>query len=359
MPAGPAPARVFIASDGKRGHENQSRVVARMLGDSEPLLLHLRPGVVELPLRLRLALLGRELDQDQAAGLVQRMLQPESPVLFKEFAREFTTQHGQMELFTVSTGTPPATLNLVLRSMLRARAVVNMTPSLLPRRYFELNIVPAHDLPPGRPVPANVLATPLALGFHDALAGEHLASRIRRENGLDPEGRYAGLAVGGPSKSVAWSDEHVMAQLTRLLGWAARNGARVLATTSRRTPRALAEYLEERSGPGGEVAYLLDAARDPLNPLPAFYETCQVMAVTADSFSMACEAVQAGHRPVLLETDDKVNRGKLARSLGTLRERGLVHTLDELVAGTSPVRGPANEFYEELKREVQARLNLL
>ena len=56
-------SRCVIISDTKRGHENQSRVLARMLGDSDPLVMNLRPrirngGLAELSLRIRMALLG-------------------------------------------------------------------------------------------------------------------------------------------------------------------------------------------------------------------------------------------------------------------------------------------------------------
>ncbi len=75
------PVRVVIASDAKRGHENQSRVVARMLGDREPLVLHLRPRIEELPLRLRLALFGPRRAQQPCArrSLCGACLQPEHP----------------------------------------------------------------------------------------------------------------------------------------------------------------------------------------------------------------------------------------------------------------------------------------
>lgn len=267
-------------------------------------------------------------------------------------------ERGAMRLFSVSTGTPPATCNLVLAAMLGAQPVVNMTPSLLPRKLFALNIVPEHDLQNVTALSANIAPALLALGYHDAAAAQHLAGRICAEQGLDPAGRYLGLAIGGPSKSVNWDGAHVAAQLAQLCAWARQAGWRILATTSRRTPPQLAASLAQQSGPEGAVAYLLDAARDPLNPLPAFYELCQAIAVSADSFSMACEAVHAGHCPVLLTTAPAPKPGKLARSLDLLAARGLSATPEALLAGRLPARGTPNMHYEELARGVRERLGL-
>lgn len=89
-----SPLRAIIITDGKRGHENQSRVIARMLGISEPLRMLLRPqfkegGWTELMLRLRLRLRGPQSFSRAAAGdLVRTMLKPEQPEAFRELVDE-------------------------------------------------------------------------------------------------------------------------------------------------------------------------------------------------------------------------------------------------------------------------------
>jgi len=150
-----------------------------MLGDLNPLMMQLRPsvkdgGFAEVMLRLRFAWFGNaSLRQADAAGLVRSMLKPESGEEFRKFAAAASAKGaGHPRIFTVSSGTPSATMSLLLARLLSAQAVVNMTPSLLPRRRFDLNIVPEHDLA-SRPAGSdNVVATPLALGYHDRAAAE-------------------------------------------------------------------------------------------------------------------------------------------------------------------------------------------
>src|SRR5438552_413274 len=108
--------RVVIATDGKPGHQNQSRVLARMLGDTEPLLLRLRQpegSFVERYLRTRFFLFGTNwLSQRTAARLVPKLLRPEDPAAFRRFAHEVGKHRADYRVFTVSSGTPAGTLNL-------------------------------------------------------------------------------------------------------------------------------------------------------------------------------------------------------------------------------------------------------
>jgi len=343
-----------------------------MLGDDAPLLMLLRSGVVEWPLRLRLALFSpQRLGRGSAAELVKRMLRPESKEAFRELAEQYHSAPGELKLFTVSSGTPPATLNLVLARMLDARPIVNMTPSLLPRRLFALNIIPVHD--DKRPARAaaqsaakhgNVVTTPLALGYFDAPAAHLLARTICQEHALDPQGRYLGLAIGGPSKSAPWDRELVLRALELVLAIARQQASRLLVTTSRRTPQWCREWLQRNYIGQPEVPYFLDAAADPLNPLPAFYDLARAMLITEDSFSMICEAVHAGHQPLLLPVSGGKRAGKLSRALASLVTRGLAQRLDVRRSGSALINLPAartlpaNALYDELRTEVRTRLGL-
>jgi uncharacterized protein len=366
LPVEAQPIRVVIVSDGKRGHENQSRVLARMLGDSEPLMMLLRKGQAEWPLRLRFALAGDSwLSQEAAAILVKRMLLPENAEQFRAFAEQAKAERGQLRYFTVSTGTPPATLNLVLKRMLGAQTIVNMTPSLLPRKLFELNIVPEHDLSwqQLRHLPVNVIAEPLALGYHDVTSAQHLASRLRAECGLKPGQRYIGLAIGGPSKACRWPDRRVLLLLQRLLEYSQQANAQLLVTTSRRTPPWCAAWLYQHYVGQPAVVYFLDASKDPLNPLPAFYELCGNIFVTEDSYSMVCEAIQAGHQPQLLAVGNVTQATKIGRAYHALQQRSLLRPSSVTLAAGAPTlsfsaRQLPNAEYELLRARIRAKLGL-
>ena len=195
-------SRVVVISDGKRGHENQSRVIAMMLGDDNPLVMLLRPNVKEggwqeLLLRLKLRFGGRtRFSVGQAATLVKTYLQPQDNQAFRDFSVVLKPGPNRPQMYTVSSGTPPATFNLVMAAMLGCKAIVNMRPSMLPLELFDLAILPEHDLR-NMQQPANVIGTPLALGHYDETAAQHLASRICAENNLDRDGKFFGVAIGG------------------------------------------------------------------------------------------------------------------------------------------------------------------
>jgi hypothetical protein len=361
--------RVVITSDGKRGHENQSRVVARMLGDHAPLVLLLRErvrngGAEELAWRLRLRLAGpAALAQPSAAQAVQRLLQPEDPAAFREFAKQAAGYASAGRLFTISTGTPPATCNLILARLLGAKPLACMTPSLLPRQLFTLSIVPQHDLPGADP--PGVASTPLALGCFDAAAAALLAGTLCVEYGLARGRLYWGVAVGGPSKACPWHGDRVLDELAELYGLAKGQCAQLLVTTSRRTPEYITAWIKQHFQNSPHAPYVLDASADPLNPLPAFYDLCQRMFVTGDSFSMVSEAVHAGHTPVILRTSPLPPPGKLTRALAGLAQAGqAVLALDDeeslalRVARQPEARGAANAEYERLRGEVRSRLGL-
>jgi mitochondrial fission protein ELM1 len=362
--------RVVIASDGKRGHENQSRVLARMLGDTEPLIMHLRNpegGLAERLLRARFALLGPpSLSQRETAALVRTHLKPESPDEFRDFATDIGKHRANYRVFTVSTGTPPATMNLLLARLLDAEPLCVMTPSMLPRKLFRLQIVPQHDV--GGKAPENVVTHPLALSYFDQQRAEHIASIVLKESKLGSGTNFLAFAIGNIS---AWPDpiEEVFTAVREI---ALKHSYKLLLTTSRRTSplhmNLLKEFVTDKNP--GLVAHLVDAAVNPLNPLPGYYELAERVLVTGDSFSMVCESIQAGHQPVV---DVRQSSAKLRRSLKLLAAGGLIQSLDTSKfagnvglltgyparwAGTPGRIFEPNQFYNQLRNEIRARLGL-
>jgi len=335
-------------------------VLARMLGDTEPLLMRLRNpegGLAERLLRARFALLGpRSLSQSEAAALVRQQLKPESPEDFRDFATDVGKHRADYRVFTVSTGTPPATMNLLLARLLGAEPLCVMTPSMLPRRLFALMIVPQHDLL-GNWTHKNVLATTLALAYHDQAAAEMQASQLAKESDIDRSKAYWALAIGGPSKSVRWSEEDFKQEFLRLIKSVKEAQAALLITTSRRTTEATTQFAKSA---GKECTdFFLDAKSDSRNPLPAFYELAHEMAVTDDSFSMICESIQAGFAPKLLKVGSQSY--KLKHAVSRLAQLGLVEAGPNFYHGIEPSRFGTREpnlLYERLRAEIRAYLEL-
>jgi mitochondrial fission protein ELM1 len=248
-------------------------------------------------------------------------------------------------------------MNLVLTRLLYAQSIVNMTPSLLPLNYFDAAVLPDHDLAPNFELRPNTLVTPLALGYHDTAQAQFLAGTLAREYGFDPAGRYIGLALGGPSRHSPWTQSTVLHGLQLLLAAAQASGSQILATNSRRTPEWCTQWLEAQRKAGALAAFI-DANKDSRNPLPALYELCWQLHISADSISMISEAVHAGHRPVLHATAPGGPRGKLRRFINNLASGGDVFSLGSALPAES-LRRPEriNAVYEKLRRQLRELLH--
>ena len=112
---------------------------------------------------------------------------------------------------------------LAARRVYGGKAVVLMRPSL-PLSLFDLCLIPEHDAPPTR---RNVLVTRGAL------------NRIQPSTALEPSRGL--LLIGGPSAHFAWDNENLHRQIAAIV--AADPAMQWTLTTSRRTPAGFLECL--------------------------------------------------------------------------------------------------------------------
>jgi uncharacterized protein len=165
-------------------------------------------------------------------------------------------------------------LILLAKRYSTARTLVLMQPSL-PRAYFDLAIIPAHDHP--TPDPKLLVTT----GVLNPLINEN-----RHESN-----RHL-ILIGGPSKRHAWHLDSLLDQLKILRGMLDRR--QVMVTTSRRTPESLCS----------EPKFFELTANMQVCPVSEtaagwVYEQMQLadtVWVTEDSVSMIYEALTAGCR---------------------------------------------------------------
>ncbi len=346
-----------------------------MLGDEDPMILTLRKDFNELPLRLRFASLGRgAVTRGGARGLVERKMFEELPIGLTSLGNGKLPHDPALRIFTVSTGTAVATANLVLARLLQADPVVCMTPSLLPRKLFRLNLVPPHDVKDREHQPENIIVTPTALSFHDEIASFDMANELARDNNLNPDFQYIALAIGGPSNSALWREETVIEGLKEVLRTAEVHEQKLLVSTSRRTPDWCRNWLISNYVGNPAVAYFLDASKTDSNPLPGFFVLADGVVVTCDSFSMIGEAVNSGHRPIIIkvnepppsvkETEFKVEKlDKMNRAVMNLSNEGLVDIANDAFEIRGCIirrtrRKKPNLLFERVMDEVRQRLNI-
>ena len=230
---------VWLVSDGKPGHENQSRGLAEALACATPSEIHLYPA---LP-RWR-------------AGLAW---------LFKNLPGQSLPAPDLI----IGTGHATHMTLLAARRAEGGRAVVLMKPSL-PRRWFDLCILPQHD---GVKPDAHTLLT------------EGAINRVRPAPGRDPNRGL--LLIGGVSKHFEWDSDAIQVQIRSIVtrtpevNWT--------LTTSRRTP---ADFLAQL--PTAPNLTVIPHTATAPDWLPEQLSGCGTVWVTPDSASMVYEALTAG-----------------------------------------------------------------
>ena len=234
-----SPLIVWIVSDGKPGHLNQSLGLAEALARAAPAEIHIlraRPAW-----RAWLVLLLKRLPHDTL---------PRPDLI-------------------IGAGHATHLTLLALRRAYGGRSVVLMKPSL-PRRCFDLCIVPEHD---GVAADVRTLVTAGAL------------NRIRPARVRDAG--HGLILIGGASKHFDWDSDAIQLQIKSIL--ARTPDTQWTLTTSRRTPVDFLETL-----PAFPNLTLIPHTATPPDWLPAQLARSSTVGVTPDSASMVFEALTAG-----------------------------------------------------------------
>ncbi|MBE0440381.1 MAG: mitochondrial fission ELM1 family protein [Gammaproteobacteria bacterium] len=253
---------LWFISDGKPGHINQS------LGLLEALQRRI-PNIT-----------WREIPVMSACQAIR-------------FARQ---HHTQCPNLVLSTGHRTHLTLLILCKIMRVPSIVLMKPSL-PFSWFDLCIIPEHDLPPAR---SNIITSMGPL------------------NKIQPVAKEAGIGVilvGGPSKHFDWQPEQFHAQLKALIQQDPRNWT---IATSRRTPDATISLL--RTLALANVTLVLAAETDT-NWLPRLLAKTELCWVTQDSMSMIYEALTAGCNVKLLDVPSR-SENRLTHGIQKLQLSG-------------------------------------
>lgn len=265
------PLIVWIVSDGKPGHVNQSLGLAEALARAVPTAIHTLPAQPALRAGL--------------AWLLRRPLAQGLP------APDLILGAGHATHLTL----------LAARRAHGGRTVVLMKPSL-PRRCFDLCVVPRHD---GAEADARTLISEGALN--------------RIQPALDADPAQGLILVGGPSAHFAWDSAAISAQIDSLVEHTP--GTRWTLASSRRTPADFVSYWSASSG-----LDLVPHTATSADWLPAQFARCGTVWVTPDSASMVYEAVTAGAAVGVF--DLRANAGsRVARAVEQLAHDGRVTRL--------------------------------
>ena len=284
--------QIWRFSDGKAGHDNQSLGLAEALARVVQCEIH-----SVMPLGAATALIG----------LVT--------------GRISTYQYYPKPDLILGAGHATHLSMLALRRARGGRVVVMMTPTL-PKRLFDLCLIPEHDQPGAAD---NVAVTRGAL------------SRVRPCPDKDASSGL--ILLGGPSPHFGFDQQKVLAQIGVVL----KRDSAVLwtATSSRRTPPGLIASLRAIKAPNLTLVAVEETSPDWL--AERLGRTARVW-VTEDSASMVYEALSSGAAVGLL-TLDLTSPGRVSRGIEGLISEQWVTRYDQWLDGGAlrQPKAPLNE----------------
>ena len=321
--------KAIVLTDGKAGHENQSKAFARALG----LDFQLVPVKFKSPFHKTLSYLFDRLGI-RTVGLLQ-VLEVFNAETHNRPLRGFAT-HGEANTPSEASAerrrekgaresSQPGTVVIGTGSgtFYAAKALAREIPGakcgvvLYPRGYdlpsFDCILAPTFDNPAKL---SNVVEIPANLVANDAAFYEKgvAAFRERYQGAAD---NLVGVIVGGPNKCSSMTVEWTKSRLDEI--FAANKGAQLCVTTSRRTPAEVEALVDSYPW-----AYKLIYSKDHFNPIPAFVQLAKRLYVTAESTGMLSEACTFGKAEVVALDNLKPGPHKFRRFVENLRREGYV-----------------------------------
>lgn len=293
-------AKALILTDGKAGHENQSKALARALG------LEYEIAAVRFKSRFHKAL-SYLFDK---IGVNARWLWEFSPD-----ARDVSDlkNGGLKPAVVIGTGSGTFHPAKSLARSLGVKCAVVLYPRGYRLKSFDCIMAPSFDNPEDL---SNVIRIPANLVSNDAKFYEDGVKAFSERHSKSDKAALA-VIIGGPNKCSTMSADWMKAQLDEI--FAKAGDCEKWVTTSRRTPSDVESLVE--SYPWD---YKLIYSKDHFNPIPAFVALASRLYVTAESTGMLSEAATCGCAEVYAL--DNLNPGphKFRRFVETLRETGYV-----------------------------------
>jgi len=291
--------KAIVLTDGKAGHENQSKAFARALG----LDFQLVPVKFKSPFHKMLSYLFDGMGI-RTVGLLQgldELLHSSTPPLT-----------NTSTIIGTGSGTFYAAKSLARRIPGAKCGVV-----LYPRGYqlstFDCILAPTFDNPAKLP---NVVEIPANLVANDADFYEKGVAAFKERYQGETD-NLVGVIVGGPNKCSSMTVEWMKSRLDEI--FAANKGAQLCVTTSRRTPADVEALVDSYPW-----SYKLIYSKDHFNPIPAFVQLAKRLYVTAESTGMLSEACTFGSAEVIALDNLKPGPHKFRRFVENLRLEGYV-----------------------------------
>ena len=283
--------KAIVLTDGKAGHENQSKAFARALGCAFDL--------VEVRFKSKF---------HKALSYFLDRLGVRTAALFLPLPPLATSACA-----VLGTGSGTFYAAKAVAKKLGAKCGVVLYPRSYDLASFDCVLAPSFDRPKKA---SNVVEIPANLVANDAAFYEKgvAAFKERYQGATD---NLVGVIIGGPNKCSTMTVEWMKSRLDDI--FAANKGAQLCVTTSRRTPAAVEALVD--SYPWD---YKLIYSKDHFNPIPAFVQLAKRLYVTAESTGMLSEACTFGAAEVVALDNLRPGPHKFRRFVESLRAAGYV-----------------------------------
>ena len=285
--------KVAILSDNKPGHYKQSLGIVEKLPESETewLTVEFQHKWRDNLLRLFMCIFG---SLPLPTSLIQTLLRWS---LTAEAYKALTALRTADII--LSTGSSVAAVNLLLGRLLGAKTVTCRRPSPLGTRYFDLAILPMFSWH-GKRDKDNVCKT---VGVPTPISPDTL--NVKQEQLIEalnlPAFPRIGILIGGTDRheTITIEDAVQLSEICKAV--ATEMNAQVLVTASRRTPTEVTAHLASTFKHSARCPIFIepDTPSELSDPYQAILALSDLLIVTADSFSMVCEAASSG-RPVIV-----------------------------------------------------------
>ena len=287
--------KVLILTDGKAGHENQSKAFARALGCDYDIV----------PVRFKSKIA-------KALSYLFDNLGFCTSALFDE-CRQKLGDGAYRAVIGTGSGTFYAAKTFA--KLLGVPCGVVLLPGGYNLKSFDCILAPEFDNPPSAPnivkIPVNLVAADEA--FYEA----GVKAFSEKRGGIIPSGDAVAVIVGGPNKCSTMTPEWMRSQLEDVFAVHKAAGREIWVTTSRRTPPDVETVVD--SFP---FDYKLLYSKDHFNPIPAFVSLASHLYVTAESTGMLSEACSFGKAEVHVLDNLNPGRHKFRRFAETCSKLG-------------------------------------
>jgi len=295
---------VLVLNDGRVGHLNQSLAIALMIRQLRAERGY-RPEdtaivTVDVQYKSRLSRMLLTLCAASSTWRCHGCMRCMRSFLKRDSYDKLMSVYAD---FVVSCGSSASPVNVFMARENNARNFAVMKPSFLGAGKFSALFVPRHDGMPHRP---NVVSTVIAPNLIDEKSLAECGKRLSAAMALPADGNYAGLLIGGDTPEFILTPEMIGKVTDELLRFCDAHGARLLVTTSRRTPPGVDRLLRERLGGDRRCALLVIANENNIDSaVGGILHLSKAVAVSGESISMISEAISAGKRTVVFELDKR------------------------------------------------------